>query len=370
MLRKFGKVFKKSQRLASFSSEKPPKEASLITCPSQLRPYAHKIWSDVREFVNEECIPLEPKFLAHEFSENRWNVVPEMEELKAKAKSAGLWNLFVPFNIDEDLQFGRGLTNLEYAFMAEEMGRCLIGSEPFNCSPPDTGNMEVLIKYGTEEQKSEWLEPLLDGKIRSCFGMTEIAVASSDATNIESSITSCGDDYVLNGRKWWTSMSLHPNCELCIFMGKTDFSGRLGPGRIHHCMRLIGNCERSIELMKDRLRSRVAFGKKLSEQGVWKERVGLSRVETDQARLMTLLAAHKMDTVGAKVAAKEIAMIKIIAPNVAQTVVDRAIQAHGAAGMSSDFPLATFMTWARSLRLADGPDEVHVNSLAKLEMKN
>jgi len=406
-----------------------------ITEPSQMRDYAKRIYDDVKEFVREEVIPIEHIMHEHEdHPDTRWTVMPEMEVLKAKAKAAGLWNLFMPLETDPEMKYGRGLTNLEYSFMAEEMGTSLLGSEPFNCSPPDTGNMEVLIKYGNEEQKKQWLEPLLDGKIRSCFGMTEPRVASSDATNIESSIVKDGDDYIVNGLKWWTSMAMHPNCDICIFMGKTRFDGpkhtqqsmilvpmkhpgveivrpltayghwdapgghaevnfdnvrvpassllvgegmgfaiaqgRLGPGRIHHCMRLIGHAERCLELTKERISQRVAFGKTIAEQGVWEERIGLSRIEIEQTRLMTLLAAHKMDTVGNKAAAREIAMIKVIAPKMAEKVLDRAIQAHGGGGMCNDFPMAGMMAWARVLRLADGPDEVHVRAVSRIEMKN
>lgn len=361
--------------------------------------------------------------------ESRWSAVPPiMEELKEKAKAEGLWNLFLP-----ESEYGAGLTNQEYAPLCEIMGRSPIGPEVFNCSAPDTGNMEVLVRYGTEEHKEKWLKPLLAGEIRSCFSMTEPAVASSDATNIEARIERDGDEYVINGRKWWSSGAGDPRCKIAIVMGKTDFNanrheqqsmilvpldspgvtiermvpvfgydhaphghgiinyenvrvpkenilwgegkgfaiaqGRLGPGRIHHCMRLIGAAERALELLCKRVQDRVAFGKPLSSQGVIQEWIADSRIEIEQARLLTLKAAYMMDTVGNKEAKTEIAMIKVVAPSMALRVIDRAIQAFGGAGVSDEFPLAAMWANSRTLRLADGPDEVHRAQLARLELK-
>ena len=385
--------------------------------------------SQLEAFMDENIYPNEKTFEEQlAAAESRWTVPPIMGELKAKAKSEGLWNLFLP-----DSEYGAGLTNLEYAPLCEVMGRSPIAPEVFNCSAPDTGNMEVLVRYGSEEQKKRWLEPLLEGEIRSCFAMTEPDVASSDATNIQARIERDGDGYVINGRKWWSSGAGDPRCEISIFMGKTDpeakkheqqsmilvpldtpgvniertlpvfgyddaphghaeisfedvrvpkeniiwgegkgfaiAQGRLGPGRIHHCMRLIGLSERAIELMCERVKSRETFGKPLSEQGVVMEWIADSRMEIEQARLLTLRAAHMMDTVGNKEARSEIAQIKVVAPNVALRVLDRAIQAHGGGGVSDDFPLAAFWASARTLRLADGPDEVHRASVARLELK-
>jgi acyl-CoA dehydrogenase len=380
----------------------------------------------LQRFMDEFIYPNEQRF-DEEVERERWKPTKIVEGLKPKARAAGLWNLFLP-----DDSEGAGLTNLEYAPLCEIMGRCHWAPEVFNCSAPDTGNMEVLARYGTPEQKEKWLKPLLAGGIRSCFAMTEPDVASSDATNIASSIVRDGNEYVINGRKWWTSGAGDPRCKIAIFMGKTDPSaaahkqqsmilvpmdapgvkierllhvfgydhaphghgevtfknvrvpvtnmllgegrgfeiaqGRLGPGRIHHCMRCIGVAERALEIMCKRIQSRVAFGKPLAEQGTIRADIAASRIEIEQARLLTLKAAHMMDTVGNKAARAEIAMIKIVAPNIALKVLDRAIQAHGGAGVSDDTFLAAAWAGVRTLRLADGPDEVHAESIARLEL--
>jgi acyl-CoA dehydrogenase len=380
----------------------------------------------LQRFMDEHVYPNERRF-DEEVERNRWKPTGIIEELKPKAHAGGLWNLFLP-----DDSGGAGLTNLEYAPLCEIMGRCHWAPEVFNCAAPDTGNMEVIARYGTPEQKEKWLKPLLAGEIRSCFAMTEPDVASSDATNIASSILRDGNEYVINGRKWWTSGAGDPRCKIAIFMGKTDPSaaahqqqsmilvpmdapgvkierllrvfgydhaphghaevtfknvrvpatnmllgegrgfeiaqGRLGPGRIHHCMRCIGVAERALEIMCKRVQSRVAFGKPLAEQGTIRADIAASRIEIEQARLLTLKAARMMDTVGNKAARAEIAMIKIVAPNVALKVLDRAIQAHGGAGVSDDTFLAAAWAGVRTLRLADGPDEVHAESIARLEL--
>jgi len=380
----------------------------------------------LQTFMDEHVYPNEQRF-EKEIERDRWKPTRIIEELKPKARAAGLWNLFLPN--DEN---GAGLTNLEYGPLCEIMGRSVIAAEVFNCSAPDTGNMEVLARYGTPEQKEKWLKPLLAGEIRSCFSMTEPDVASSDATNIRASIVREGNEYVINGRKWWSSGAGDPRCKIAIFMGKTDpaaqlhkqqsmvlvpldlpgvkiermltvfgydhaphghgeisfenvripatnmllgegrgfeiAQGRLGPGRIHHCMRCIGVAERALEIMCKRVHSRVAFGKPLAEQGTIRADIAISRMEIEQARLLTLKAAYMMDTVGNKAARSEIAMIKVIAPNVTLRVLDRAIQAHGGAGVSQDTFLASAWANVRTLRLADGPDEVHTESIAKWEL--
>jgi acyl-CoA dehydrogenase len=392
----------------------------------ELSPRARDLHARLTSFMAERVYPNEATYQA-QLREDRWRPPPIVEGLKARARAAGLWNLFLP-----GIEHGAGLTNLEYAPLCEVMGRVPWAPEVFNCSAPDTGNMEVLARYGNPEQKRRWLDPLLAGEIRSCFAMTEPDVASSDATNIRARIERRDDHYVLNGRKWWISGAGDPRCKLAIFMGKTDpdapthrqqsmilvpipspglaiermltvfgyddaphghaeirfedvtvpadnillgegrgfeiAQGRLGPGRIHHCMRLIGLAERCLEAMCRRVKERVAFGRPLAEQGTIRADIAESRIEIEQARLLTLKAAHLMDTVGNKEARAEIAMIKVVAPRMALRVIDRAIQAHGGAGVSDDFGLAYAWAMARTLRLADGPDEVHRESIAKMEL--
>ena len=383
----------------------------------------------VQKFMDEHIYPNEETYQQQIADGERWAPVPILEEVKVKAKEAGLWNMFLP-----ESHLGAGLTNLEYAPLCELMGRSPMAGESFNCSAPDTGNMEVLVRYGTDEHKEKWLKPLMAGEIRSCFAMTEPAVASSDATNIESRIERDGDEYVINGRKWWSSGIGDPRCKVLIFMGKSDpnnpdryrqqsmilvpadapgikiermlhvfgyddaphghgqvlfenvrvpasnmllgegrgfeiAQGRLGPGRIHHCMRQIGVAERALELMCKRTKERVAFGRPVSEQTVTLERIAEARIAIDGSRLLVLKAAHMMDTVGNKEARKEIAMIKVAVPNMTLKVVDWAIQAHGGGGVSQAFPLASMWAHSRTLRLADGPDEVHRNQIGRLELR-
>ncbi|XP_040587633.1 acyl-CoA dehydrogenase family member 10 [Mesocricetus auratus] len=409
-------------------------KGGLIISPEGLSPRVRKLYDQLLQFMEQNVYPLEPELQRHQASADRWSPSPRIEDLKEKAKAEGLWNLFLPLETDPEKKYGAGLTNMEYAHLCEVMGMSLYASEIFNCSAPDTGNMELLVRYGTEEQKARWLVPLLEGRIRSCFAMTEPQVASSDASNIEASIREEGGSYVLNGHKWWISGILDPRCKLCVFMGKTDpqaprhkqqsivlvpmdtpginvirplsvygledapgghgevrfkdvrvpkenivlgpgrgfeiAQGRLGPGRIHHCMRLIGFSERALSLMKTRVMSRTAFGKPLVEHGTILADIARSRVDIEQARLLVLKAAHLMDVAGSKAAALEIAMIKMVAPSMAYQVIDRAIQAFGAAGLGGDYPLAQFFAWARALRFADGPDEVHRLTVAKMELKN
>jgi len=384
----------------------------------------------VSAFMDAHVYPAEDTYSRQmeEFGDNRWQVPQIIEDLKAKAKEAGLWNMFLP-----EGEGGAGLSNVEYAPLAEIMGGCGFASEVFNCSAPDTGNMEVLSRYGTEEQKEKWLKPLLEGTMRSAFLMTEPAVASSDATNIETSIRRDGDHYVINGRKWWSSGVGDPRCEIYIVMGKTDpdastytqqsqifvprdtpgvkilrmlpvfgyddaphghaevlmenvrvpvenlilgegrgfeiAQGRLGPGRIHHCMRTIGVAERALDKMCKRLLTREAFGKKIAEHSVWEERIARARIDIECSRLLCLKAAYMMDTVGNKIARQEIAMIKVQGPLMALSIIDDAIQAHGGGGVTSDYGLARTYASMRTLRLADGPDEVHNRTIARLEFK-
>jgi acyl-CoA dehydrogenase len=394
----------------------------------EMSEHAQEYHRRLTAFMEEDVYPNEVTYHEQHAAGERWKIPPIVEDLKVKAQAVGLWNLFLP----ESSQ-GAGLSNLEYAPLCEIMGRILFAPEIFNCSAPDTGNMEVLVRYGSEENKERWLKPLLAGEIRSCFAMTEPDVASSDATNISASIERDGDEYVINGTKWWTSGAGDPRCTVAIFLGLSNreggryrshsmilvpmdaegvevkrmltvfgyddaphghaevvfkdvrvpaenmllgegrgfeiAQGRLGPGRIHHCMRLIGVAERALELMCKRVGERVAFGRTLAEQGTIRAEIATSRIEIDQARLLTIKAAHMMDTVGNKIARAEIAMIKVVAPNVALKVLDRAIQAHGGAGVSGDTPLAALWAGCRTLRLADGPDEVHRETVARLELK-
>ena len=396
-------------------------------------PRSEELRQRLLKFMDDHIYPNEAEFLRQVDAGDRWEHVELLDELKPKARAEGLWNLFLPPASDPKGEFGPGLTNLEYTSLCEIMGRVWWAPEVFNCNAPDTGNMEVLARYGTPEQQETWLRPLLEGEIRSGFSMTEPQVASSDATNIESSIVRDGDDYVINGRKWWTSGAGDPRCKILIFMGKTDpgaerhrqqsmilvpmdapgvtknrmlhvfgyddaphghaqmtfenvrvpasnlllgegrgfeiAQGRLGPGRIHHCMRLIGQAERALELMIQRSARRVAFGKPLAAHQHTRELIAQSRMEIDQARLLTMQAAYMMDTAGNKAAKGEIAAIKVVAPNVALRVIDRAIQVYGGEGVCQDTPLAMMYAQARTLRLADGPDIVHTETVAKEELR-
>uniref|UniRef100_A0A8C6YHJ1 Acyl-CoA dehydrogenase family member 10 n=1 Tax=Naja naja TaxID=35670 RepID=A0A8C6YHJ1_NAJNA len=363
-----------------YATRSPASEPHLVLSPEDLPSRVQELHHKLKRFMDSHIYPSEQLLRDHQSSPSRWTPHSLVEELKEKAKSEGLWNLFLPLESDPEVKYGAGLTNVEFAHLSELMGTSVYAPEVFNCSAPDTGNMEVLVRYGTEAQKERWLVPLLEGKIRSCFAMTEPQVASSDATNIEASITREQDTYVLNGHKWWISaghgqMTFEnvrvPQENLLLGPGRgfEIAQGRLGPGRIHHCMRLIGLAERALALMKERVSTRVAFGKPLVEQGTIRADLAESRLEIEQARLLVLKAAHLMDTVGNKEAALEIALIKVVAPRVALRVVDRAIQAFGAAGLGSNLPLAQAFAWARALRLADGPDEVHKAAIAKMELK-
>jgi len=396
----------------------------------QLSPRVQELKPKLERFMHEHIYPNEQALFDTAANQpDIWEPLVLMEELKEKARAQGLWNLFLP-----DSEYGAGLTNLEYATLAEITGRSHWGPEAFNCNAPDTGNMEVFVRFGTSEQKERWLKPLLEGRIRSAFAMTEPDVASSDATNVSIKIARDGGDYVIDGRKWWTTGAGDKRCKILILMGKTDpdnpdphkqqsmllvpldtpgvekvrmlptfgyidaphghaefrftnvrvpvanvilgegrgfeiAQARLGPGRIHHCMRTIGRAERALEKMCRRLDSRIAFGRRISDEGVWLERIAESRIMIDQARLLTLKAAYMMDTAGNKAARAEIAMIKVVAPNMAQQVIDWAIQAHGGAGICDDFHLPFDFAQIRTLRIADGPDEVHRNQIAKLELR-
>ncbi len=397
--------------------------------PFDPSPKVQELQDRLNAFMERHIYPNEDRHIAEAEEYGPWQVLPLIDELKPLARAEGLWNLFLP-----ESEFGAGLSNLEYAPLCEIMGRSLLAPEVFNCSAPDTGNMEVLARYAAPEHQERWLKPLLDGEIRSCFAMTEPDVASSDATNIQSLIVRDGDEYVINGHKWYTTNATDPRCKICIFMGKTDpdnpnrhqqqsmilvpmdtpgvevvraipvfgfygvpdrasevifrdvrvpvsnmllgegrgfeiAQGRLGPGRIHHCMREIGRAERALERMCKRTMGRVAFGQPISENGVTMERIAESRIMIEQARLLTLNAAYRMDTVGNKVARTEIAMIKVAVPNMTNQVLDWAIQAHGGGGTSNDFGLAAAYAMSRVLRLADGPDEVHRQQIARLELK-
>eukprot|EP00602_Paraphysomonas_sp_CaronLab_P009780 CAMPEP_0185026830 /NCGR_PEP_ID=MMETSP1103-20130426/11335_1 /TAXON_ID=36769 /ORGANISM="Paraphysomonas bandaiensis, Strain Caron Lab Isolate" /LENGTH=698 /DNA_ID=CAMNT_0027560545 /DNA_START=514 /DNA_END=2610 /DNA_ORIENTATION=- len=456
LLMKYSKSIEKTSVGGAFSATKPLQQASAETIPNRggvndlsdirgidlfvgtglLSSRAVDTIRKLKSFINENVMPRENEIAMAGYEGNdRWQPSPVLEELKLKARGEGLWNMFLPKETDNG-KFGAGFTNLEYAIMAELTGHSLIAPEVFNCSAPDTGNMEVLARYGSKEQQEAFLNPLLEGKIRSCFAMTEPSVASSDATNMEATVRVDGDDVVLNGTKWWISGAMDPRCKVAIFMGRThgDLSsvpphkrhsmvlvpmdapgieiirpmrvmgyddaphghadmkftdvrvpksniilgegrgfeiaqGRLGPGRIHHCMRIIGAAERALQLMCLRATQRVAFGKSLAEQGTIRTDIANSRVEIDQARLLCLNASHRMDVYGNKIAKDDIAAIKIVAPRMAKAVIDRSMQAHGAMGLSQDTPLAHFWTWARILQLADGPDEVHLTALAKSEIR-
>jgi len=395
----------------------------------EISSYAERLREELIDFMEEYVYPAEKEVEAYlETAEDRWTIPPIIEDLKQNAKRQGLWNLFYA-----DEKYGKGLTNYEYAHLCEIMGRSLIAPEIFNCNAPDTGNMEVLIKYGNEEQKQKWLTPLLEGEIRSIFSMTEPSVASSDATNIQTEIIRDGDEYVINGKKWWSTGAIDPRCKIAIVMGKTDPSaetykqqsmvlvpmdtpgveikrplkifgydhaptghaevhynnvrvpvsnlilgegrgfeiaqGRLGPGRIHHAMRAIGQAERALDLLIDRAEEREAFGSNLIDKDVVRAQIAESRLEIEQARLITLSTAHKIDQYGAKAARKEIAMIKVAVPRATLNVIDRAIEVYGGGGVSQDFPLAEHYAHARTLRIVDGPDQVHIRDIAKLEIR-